>query len=162
MERRKIWLITEASDGLGLATVKYLLSKDQPVIAIVSDTVKLNQDHLTNPLLDVLRLDANNEAQVAQVAVYVGEKYGQIDLLVNSVVETLPLTRSLLPLIQKNGQGHLIDFSSSLTPTSGASPNQMTSYVNSHSERLRQEAIDQGIKITIIKPKRFFVPLSIN
>jgi short-subunit dehydrogenase len=41
MKAGKIWLITGASDGLGLATVKYLVSKKQAVIAIVRDTKNL-------------------------------------------------------------------------------------------------------------------------
>jgi D-arabinose 1-dehydrogenase-like Zn-dependent alcohol dehydrogenase len=162
MERRKIWLITGVSNGLGLATVKYLVSKKQAVIAIVSDTENLNQDLLTNPLLDVILLDTTNETQLAQVTDYLGSTYGQIDLLVNPVGETLSLTRSLLPLIRKDGKGHLIDFSSRLLHRSGSSSHQPTSFDKSLSQLLCREAIAFGIKVTIIKQEHAFVPFSIN
>ena len=40
MNLRKVWAITGAGDGLGPATVKYLTSRQQRVIALVEDQAK--------------------------------------------------------------------------------------------------------------------------
>ena len=132
------------------------------MIAIVRDTENLTQDLLTNPLLDVLRLDTTNVTQVAQVVDDLGATNGLIDWLVNPVGETLNLTRSLLPPIRRKGMGHLIDFSSRLLHTSDSHTYQATSDDISLQQLLCRKATEFGIKVTLMKQTNFFSPFSIH
>ncbi|UFH57271.1 SDR family NAD(P)-dependent oxidoreductase [Spirosoma sp. KNUC1025] len=141
METEKKWLVTGAAHGLGLATIKYLLSRQQMVIAIAEDTTRLDQDLPDNPLLDTILLDPTNEAQLAQLSDYLSVKYGMIDRLVNTTSTALRLIHYLLPLIRTNDKGHLIDFS--ITP----------SYNESLSVMIRRKAAAMGIKVTAPEQK---------
>jgi NADP-dependent 3-hydroxy acid dehydrogenase YdfG len=84
METTKIWLVTGASQGLGLLTVKYLLSKDQTVIATTRDKNKFDPAISSNPNLEIISLDLTSEGEVKNSINKIVEKYGRIDVLINN------------------------------------------------------------------------------
>lgn len=132
-----IIVITGCSCGIGLATAVYL--KEQGVI--VCPTARKNEDVLKlkelgfqdAKLLDVTRLD-----QIADVISYVLDKYGKIDIWFNNAgygqpgaIEDMPTnilrqqfetnvfglhecTRQILPVMQRQGYGKIIQHSSVL------------------------------------------------
>ncbi|WP_343634907.1 oxidoreductase [Fluviicola sp.] len=182
MENRKTWLITGASQGIGLATVKYLLSKDQQVIATTRDAKKFDATLKNHPQLEVIDLDLTNEDAVRNAVAYVAEKYGKIDLLINNagfgfagaieeaseaeiqkvlainVEAALRMTRCVLPFMRQARNGHIINFSSvaGLASTPGFGIYNASKYaVEGFSEALYYEVKDLGIKVTLIEPGAF-------
>ncbi|WP_284653468.1 oxidoreductase [Flavobacterium terrisoli] len=182
MKNNKVWLITGASQGIGFAAVRYLLSKNQTVIATTRDADTFDKNVIKNPLLEVISLDLTNEENVEKAVSYVSEKYGTIDILINNagfgfvgaieeasedeiakvlsinVEATIRMTRYVLPVMRKAGSGHIINLSSAsgLVSSAGFGIYNAAKYaVEGFSEALYHEVKDLGIKVTIIEPGAF-------
>jgi NAD(P)-dependent dehydrogenase (short-subunit alcohol dehydrogenase family) len=182
MNNQKIWLITGTSQGLGLATVKYLLSRDQKIIATTRDADKFDAELRKHPNLDVISLDLTSEIAVQNAVELIAAKYGRIDLLVNNagygfagaieeaseeeiakvlalnVEATLRMIRYVLPVMRRNRAGHIINLSSAsgLVSAAGFGIYNAAKYaVEGFSEALYHECKDLGIKVTIIEPGAF-------
>lgn len=182
MNTKKVWLITGASQGIGFATVKYLLSKDQTVIATTRDANKFDKIIRNNSSLEVISLDLTDENAVQNAVSTISDKYGKIDILINNAgygfagaIEeadeheiaqvfainfeaTIRMTRHVLPLMRKAASGHIINFSSvqGLASTPGFGIYNAAKYaVEGFSEALNYEVQDFGIKVTIIEPGAF-------
>ena len=85
MKYQKTWFITGASRGLGLSITTAVLETGNNVVA----TVRNSPDEFAskfgnNPNLHVIRMDVTNEEQVITAAQSAIEKFGKIDVLVNS------------------------------------------------------------------------------
>jgi NAD(P)-dependent dehydrogenase (short-subunit alcohol dehydrogenase family) len=182
MKSQKTWLITGASQGLGLATIKYLLSRRQVVIATTRDVAKFDATVLANPNLEVIALDLTSEIAVQNAVELIALKYGKIDLLINNagygfagaieeaseeeisrvlainVEATLRMTRYVLPVMRNAGCGHIINLSSAsgLVSTPGFGIYNAAKYaVEGFTEALYHECRDLGIKVTLIEPGAF-------
>jgi short-subunit dehydrogenase len=182
MKNNKIWLITGASQGIGFAAVRYLLSRNQTVIATTRNADVFDKEVIKNPKLEVISLDLTNETEVENAISYVAEKYGTIDLLINNagygfvgaieeadeidiskvlsinVEATLRMTRYVLPIMRKAGSGHIINLSSvsGLASSPGFGIYNAAKYaVEGLSEALYHEVKDLGIKVTVIEPGAF-------
>ncbi|GAA4154251.1 oxidoreductase [Chryseobacterium ginsenosidimutans] len=182
MKNNKIWLITGASQGIGFAAIRYLLSKNQTIIATTRNVDAFDKEVIKNPNLEVISLDLTNETAVENSISYVAEKYGTIDLLINNagygfvgaieeayeldiakvlsinVEVTLRMTRFVLPIMRKAGSGHIINLSSvsGLASSPGFGIYNAAKYaVEGLSEALYHEVKDLGIKVTIIEPGAF-------
>ncbi|TRW27563.1 SDR family NAD(P)-dependent oxidoreductase [Flavobacterium zepuense] len=182
MKNNKIWLVTGASQGLGLATVKYLLSRQQTVIATTRNADAFDSTVRTNPLLEVISLDLTSETAVKDAVANIAAKYGGIDMLINNAgygfagaVEeaaeeevakvmavnfeaSIRMTRNVLPVMRKAGAGHIINLSSiqGLASTPGFGIYNAAKYaVEGFSEALYHEVKGLGIKVTIIEPGAF-------
>ena len=151
MKSEKNWLIAGASFGLGLAAVKYLLSRKQIVIALVRDAKSFKTELIANPLLEVIILDPASEAEVTWMCEKIGAKYGLIDKLINNGGATQVMIRRLLPLMQTDG--HIIDLSSGCGPAgiADATTQHAAQYQCGLSEEIFLKANDLGIKVTIIE-----------
>ena len=182
MKNNKIWLITGASQGLGLATVKYLLSRQQTVIATTRNADAFDSTVRTNPLLEVISLDLTIETAVKDAVANIAAKYGGIDMLINNagygfagaieeatedevakvmavnLEASMRMTRNVLPVMRKAGRGHIINLSSiqGLASTPGFGIYNAAKYaVEGFSEALYHEVKELGIKVTIIEPGAF-------
>lgn len=182
MKSNKIWLITGASQGIGLATIKYLLSKKQTVIATTRDAGNIDSTLRNNPLLDVIELDLTNETAVQDVVNNIAGRYGRIDVLINNagfgfvgaieeaseeeiskvfainVQTALRMIRHVLPLMRRAKNGHIINLSSAsgLVSSPGFGVYNAAKYaIEGFSEALYHETKDLGIKVTIIEPGAF-------
>lgn len=182
MKKNKIWLITGASKGIGFAAVKYLLSKNQRVIATTRNAGLFDKTIAENPKLEVINLDLTDEVAVKNAIDHITEKYGAIDILINNagygfvgaieeasetevanvlainVEATLRVTRYVLPIMRKARQGHIINLSSAsgLVSSPGFGIYNASKYaVEGFSEALHHEVKDLGINVTIIEPGAF-------
>lgn len=136
MADKKIWVITGASRGLGLAIAKSALAAGHSVVATGRDPARVaaavgNHANLFTVRLDVTRPEEAQSAVQAAVA-----KFGRVDVLVNnagnfyagffeelspeqvrSQIETLlfgpmNVTRAVLPVMRKQRSGLLLNISS--------------------------------------------------
>jgi short-subunit dehydrogenase len=179
MEPKKKWLITGASQGIGLSLAKQLILNDQQVIITTRDVSKIEKALLNNPNLEALSLDLTNEEAVKNAIDHIISKYNHIDVLVNNagygfvgaieetsakeaervmainVHATLRMIRLVLPHMRQKQSGHIINLSSmaGLVGSSGWGIYNASKFaIEGISEALAQEVKDLGIKVTIIEP----------
>ncbi len=182
MESKKTWLITGASQGLGLTTVKHLLSKEQTVIATTRDASKFDAGLLSNPNLEVVSLDIAHEATVKQCLEDIVVRYQHIDVLVNNagygftgaveeasaaeieqavainVFASLRMLRYVLPHMRRQRSGHIISLSSmaGLLSSAGWGIYNLSKYaIEGFSEALYHELKPLGIHVTLLEPGAF-------
>lgn len=138
----KVWFITGANKGLGVAIAKEALNKGYKVVATARKTEGMDKTLGISPSLLIINLDITNEDQVLTAVNFTLEKFGRIDVLVNNagfaqlgyfeemseglirklmetnVFGTMKLTRAVLPTMREQGTGAIIVLSSALGITS--------------------------------------------
>src|SRR5260221_5703088 len=137
MKNEKVWFITGASKGLGLALVKLLLSTGNKVTATSRNAIDIEKqvsEHRENLL--VLTVDITNEESVKNAIRQTIEKFGRLDVVVNNagylilgsleeiteqefrqsmevnVFGTVNVIRAAMPYLRTQGYGHIINISS--------------------------------------------------
>ncbi len=183
MKESKVWLITEASSGIGLQIAKAALAAGHKVVATGRDTDKVTKaiGGSTDNLL-VIKLDVTNPTEIEVAVKSAVDKFGTIDVLVNNAgnfyagffeelsqnqVERqiatnlfgpMNVTRAVLPVMRKNKSGHVITISS----TAGQVGYELCSaYAASKfglegwMESLQIEVAPFGIHTTIVEPGFF-------
>ncbi|GAC1629106.1 MAG: oxidoreductase [Nevskia sp.] len=181
--KARVWLITGCSRGLGRALAEVLLARGQYVVATARNPLTLTglgadrPDHIRH-----LALDVNDESAVADAVENTIVAFGRIDVLVNNAgyglagaVEeisdaearaqmdtnlfgALNMTRAVLPVMRRQGHGHLLQISSvagfASTPGLGLY-NASKFALEGFSEALALEAAALGIRVTIVEPGPF-------
>jgi len=179
----KVWLITGASSGLGLALAKEVIKNGDQVIAGARDIDKLSEfKNQSAGNLHPVKLDVRNDEDIENAVLLVNEKFSKIDVLVNNAgygllgaLEELSneqiidnfstnffgavkMTKAFLPIMRAQKFGHIINISA----IAGAiSEMGFTVYgaskaaLESLSEALQSEVRPLGIKVTIITPGPF-------
>lgn len=182
MENEKVWLITGAGRGMGLYITKAVLAAGHKVIATGRNIDKLKSALGENENLHLAKLDITS-IEDAQTAVVSGvDKFGKIDILVNnaanfeagffeelsmeqiesqvntSLFGPMRVTRAVLPIMRKQGSGHIISISS----TAGLLGFEFcTAYsaskfgIDGWMESLQAEVSPFGINTTIVNPGFF-------
>ncbi|SFB80473.1 NADP-dependent 3-hydroxy acid dehydrogenase YdfG [Flagellimonas taeanensis] len=183
MSAKKVWFITGASKGMGLAITKAVLSNGDKVIATSRNTDTLLEkieEHQGNLL--PIKLDITNETAVENAISNGIDKFGQIDVVVNNAgynllgnieeisdaefkktmdVNVFAMThiiRNVLPHLRKQKSGHIINTSSMMGYMSypGNGSYSASKYaVIGLSEALAQEVAPFGIRVTILAPGTF-------
>jgi len=134
--KNKTWLITGASQGLGLETVKYLISQGNNVIAF-----SRNPETITKEIGDVKNLlalspDLNSISDISEKINLALKKFNTIDIVLNNagygligpfeeisdeeinnlfkvnVFYTFNVIKSVLPILRKQKYGHIFNTSS--------------------------------------------------
>jgi NAD(P)-dependent dehydrogenase (short-subunit alcohol dehydrogenase family) len=182
MTDKKIWLITGASRGLGVAIARAALAAGHAVVATGRDAAKVSaavgkHDSLLPVKLDVTRPEDAQSAVEAAV-----DKFGRIDVLVNNAgnfhagffeelglerirqqIETLlfapmNVTRAVLPQMRKRRSGLLLTISSTGGITGGMF---LTAYatakfgIEGWMESLAPEVAPFGIRTMLVEPGFF-------
>jgi NADP-dependent 3-hydroxy acid dehydrogenase YdfG len=151
MEMQKIWVVCGAGEGIGPATVQYLLLKGQTVVAIPSSytdkeaALRLYQEKF--PMADIRLTNIFHSPDTEKVVCQIVDQYGRIDRLINIGNGGL-LSLHVLWAMQKAGQGHIIQFSNK----------------GNHNEVSPQAALafpygiarTSGVLYSVIKPDLFF------
>jgi NAD(P)-dependent dehydrogenase (short-subunit alcohol dehydrogenase family) len=183
MEKPKIWLVTGASKGIGLALVKLLLAKGQKVAATsrnASDIADKITDHQENLLAITVNITHSEEvaASVAKVIAH----FGRLDVIVNNAgysiygsVEalsdqefrqaidvnlfgTVNVIRAAMPYLRQQRSGHIINISSVAGYRGyGNSPSYAAAKfaVRGLSESLAEEVKEFNVKVTMVAPGFF-------
>lgn len=179
----KVWFLTGASRGFGLEIARKILEQGDWVVATARRASQITAvfpdagDALLAVDLDV----TDGEQAVAAVRAAV-DKFGRIDVLVNNagrgllgaveeasdtsaravyevnVFGTLNMQRAVLPVMRRQGSGHIINISSvgGLLGSPGWGVYCSTKFaMEGFSEALAKEARPLGIWVTIVEPGYF-------
>jgi len=179
---QKVWFITGASRGFGVLTAKHALDRGDFVVATARDPNTVIAALGQHPNLLAVRLDVKLEAQAISAAQQAVARFGRIDVLVNnagygllgaveesnadevrSLYETnvfglLNVTRAVLPVMRKQGSGHIINISSigGYSAYAGWGVYGSTKFaVEGLSEALSAELAPLGIYATVVEPGFF-------
>lgn len=184
MENNKVWFVTGASKGLGLALVKKLLNEGYKVAATsrnLSDLTKAAD--MQNEQFLPLAVNLTSEDSVQEAVELTVKTFGKIDVIVNNagygllggieeltdreardnfevnVFGSLNVIRMVLPYLRAQKSGHILNVSSIGGFTgafAGAGIYCATKFaVNGFSETLSAEVAPFGIKVTIVQPGYF-------
>jgi len=176
----KVWFITGASRGFGRVWTEAALKRGDKVAATarkLSSIAELNEKYGANVL--TLELDVTNNEQVKTAVTQAHNHFGRLDIVLNnagySLVGTieesaaedvkamydtnifgaLAVIQAALPLLRKQGTGHIIGVSSNLghvvLPVIGYYCSSKWAFEAIH-ESLALEVKPFGIKVTIIEP----------
>lgn len=183
MDSKKVWFITGASHGLGLAFVRQLLEKGDQVAATTRSLTGLSKNitALAGNFLP-MQVDLTDERAIEQAIAAAYETFGRIDVVVNNAglavhgtVEELgpavidrcfaintvaPITvmHKVLPYLKKQGSGYILNISSL---SACASATDIDLYAAAKyailgvSDCIMEEIGNPGIHITVVAPAAF-------
>jgi NAD(P)-dependent dehydrogenase (short-subunit alcohol dehydrogenase family) len=136
METRKVWFITGASKGLGLALVKELLARGYRVSATSRKLTGFENKIQEHPNFLPLEVDITDEESVQRAIDQTVQSFGRLDVVVNNagfgqlgtleelthrearenfdtnVFGVLNVIRSATPYLRQQRHGHIINISS--------------------------------------------------
>ena len=181
---QKVWFITGASKGLGLALAIQLLEQGQKVAATSRSIEDLkNAIGEENDNFLPLSVDIRNEESVSAAIEQVVARFGKVDVIVNNagyglagaleeltdaesrqnfdvnVFGSLNVIRKAMPYLREQGSGHIFNIAS-IGGFTGAFPGFgiycATKFaVHGFSESLREEVKNFGVKVTVVSPGYF-------
>jgi NAD(P)-dependent dehydrogenase (short-subunit alcohol dehydrogenase family) len=184
MNTKKVWYITGASKGLGLALAKKLLSEGYRVAATSRTAEQLknavgsaNEDQFL-----ALEVDLTSDESIKQSIQKTQAHFGQLDVIVNNagygiggsieelsqedvynnfdvnVFATIKVIHHALPILRAQRSGHIINISSigGFAGATGWSIYAATKFaITGMTEVLAEEVRDLGIKVTVVAPGAF-------
>ncbi|WP_406089641.1 oxidoreductase [Kitasatospora purpeofusca] len=179
----RVWLITGANSGFGLALAEAALAAGDTVVAAVRRPETLAEPAGAHPgRLVPVRLDVTDHDRIAAVVADTAERYGRIDVLVNNAGRGLlgaveeytdrelrdlmdlhffgpaALTRAVLPHMRERGAGAVVQMSSmgGRFTFPGVGAYSATKFaLEGLSEALAKEVAGFGIKVLIVEPGAF-------
>ena len=182
-QKDKVWFITGASKGFGLALTKLLLANGNKVAATSRNKSSIEESiGKSNPNLLALTVDITNNNAVKEAIDETVKTFGRIDVIVNNagymllgaleevsseeyhqsasvnIYAFLNVIRNAMPYFRKQKSGHVFNFSSSAGYSGdgyAGSYNSVKSAVIGLSEALAQEVQPFNVKVTIVSPGYF-------
>ena len=178
---RKVWMVTGASRGFGAEISKAVLNSGDMLVATARNPKAIEFRGYRENLLPVA-LDVTDDAQAKQAVAAAVAQFGRIDVLVNNagfgllgaveesstaevervyrtnVFGLLNVTRAVLPIMRKQGAGHVINFSSlgGYAASAGWGVYCSTKFaVEGLTEALHDELAPLGIHATVVEPGFF-------
>lgn len=179
-ETRKIWFITGASRGFGRIWAEAALERGDKVVATARkrpSIADLDEKYGDNVL--TLEMDVTNAAQVKAAVKEAHRHFGKLDIILNNagyslvgmieeakpeeiralyetnILGPVAVIQAALPLLRKQGGGHIIGVSSNLghltIPVIGYYCSSKWAFEAVH-ESLAAEVKQFGIKVTIVEP----------
>jgi NAD(P)-dependent dehydrogenase (short-subunit alcohol dehydrogenase family) len=136
MSNRKIWLITGAGRGMGVAFAKAALAAGHAVVASGRDTDRLSRALGPSNELLAVKLDVTRRGDAEAAVRAAVDRFDRIDVLVNnaasfyagyfeeltaeqfdrqlaaSLIGPMNVTRAVLPVMRKQRSGHIVSISS--------------------------------------------------
>jgi short-subunit dehydrogenase len=175
----KIVLLTGASEGIGLATARYLSQRRAKVALVARSAAKLEPLAKALPEAYAVPTDMRDEAAVQAMVKQVSHHYGRIDVLVNNagqgmhgpveqadieqyralfqlnVVGVLTAMQAVIPLMRAQGGGVIINISSGTTKmvAPGVAPYASTkAALNTLTLAARLELAPDNIRVGLVYP----------
>jgi short-subunit dehydrogenase len=184
MDNKKVWYVTGASKGLGLALVKKLIANNYKVAATSRNLEELQQavGKVSKEQFLGLQVDLTNQESVANSIKEAQQIFGKIDVVLNNagygiggsieelseneiqssfavnVFGPIHVIQSVLPYMRRQQSGHIINISSiaGFAPHIGWSIYAATKYsIMGLSEALAEDVKSLGIKVTVVAPGGF-------
>lgn len=176
----KVIIITGASQGIGLATAKYLAQQGAKVVLAARSEDKLSELTKELPGSMAIKTDMINVSDVKKLFTETVKKFGRIDILINnagqglySSVEKINIVdlkkvmdlnlysiinamQAAIPIMRKQGGGKIINVSSAVTKNyyPGLAAYSSTKYaLNAISFTARTELAADNIIVSVIMPK---------
>ena len=180
---KNVWLITGAGRGMGVEFVRAALASGHSVVASGRDRERVSRVLGTSSDLLAVTLDVTNTADAEAAVRAAVDRFGRIDVLVNSaasfyagyfeeltqrqidqqlaasLIGPMNVTRAVLPVMRKQRSGHIMSISSSAGIAAGFE--FVTAYAASKfglegwMESLQVEVAPFGINTTIVNPGFF-------
>jgi NAD(P)-dependent dehydrogenase (short-subunit alcohol dehydrogenase family) len=140
---KKVWFITGAGRGMGLDFAKAVLGAGHAVVATGRDPRRLADQLGNSGDLLTVKLDITDPGDAAAATMAAVERFGRIDVLINNaaifeagffeeltleqidrtlsanLVGQMHVTRAMLPVMRRQGSGHVITISSTAGLASG-------------------------------------------
>jgi NAD(P)-dependent dehydrogenase (short-subunit alcohol dehydrogenase family) len=183
----RVWLITGASRGLGLAFAQAALERGDRVVAASRTAGGLDDLAAAHPgRLAAVRVDVTDRAAVHAALYRAAEIFGRLDIVVNNagtmtmgMVEELTeaqaragmevnffgalwVSQAAMAVLRSQGSGHLVQISSvgalGAAPTTGIYSASKWA-LEGMSEALAQEAAHFGVKLTMVEPGGYWTDL---
>jgi len=183
-------IVTGASSGIGLALTQALLERDYNVVGN-SRTISKSKDLQTSKNLVLVDGDVSKKETAVKVAAAAIEKFGRIDLLVNSAGIFMPkpftdyteddfvlmintnvasffyMTQQVIPHMRKQKSGNIVSISTTLVdqPIAGVPaslPVLVKSTLPAVSRALAIEYAADGIRVNTISPGVVNTPMHAN
>jgi short-subunit dehydrogenase len=184
MDTEKVWYVTGASQGLGLATVKKLLSSGYRVAATTRNEEKLSD---AVGVFDTTRflpieIQIQNPDRIDESIQRTLRHFGRIDVVINNagygmagtveeiteqkirdifevnILTTISVVKSVLPIMRKQRSGYIINIGS-VAGFAGAPGwavySATKAAVAAFSEVLAMDVKEFGIKVTVVQPSGF-------
>jgi len=178
----QVWLITGTNKGMGTAIAKEALDRGYKVVATARDPESAGKVLDDSPNLLIARLDITDDEQVRSAVNAALGRFGRIDVLVNNagyallgpfeemsekqirqqmetnVFGTMKVTRTVLPLMRKQGSGLVIVFSSTsgIRSVGGSSIYSASKFaLEGWTEGLSIELKPFGIRCMLVEPGPF-------
>ncbi|MCC6979590.1 MAG: SDR family NAD(P)-dependent oxidoreductase [Candidatus Melainabacteria bacterium] len=182
--KNKVALVTGASSGIGEATAIALARNGAKVSLmarredrLISLCDKIAAEGLEKPIY--FCSDVQKSGDIEKSVNGTVEKFGRVDILINNagvmylgpieganiddwkrmfdinVLGLMHCTHAVLPLMIKNGYGHIVNISSvsgKVVSARSAAYSATKFAVGAFSEGLRQEVAKQGLRVTVIQP----------
>jgi NAD(P)-dependent dehydrogenase (short-subunit alcohol dehydrogenase family) len=176
----KVWFITGTSKGFGRVWAEAALARGDQVVATarnIEALAPLTQRY--GKQLAALELDVTNKTQVGAAIAEAHSRFGRLDVVINNAgyglfgaieevseaearaqIETnlfgaLWVTQAALPIMRKQGSGHIIQVSSiggvNAFPTVGLYHASKWG-LEGFSQALASEVASFGIKVTLVEP----------
>jgi NAD(P)-dependent dehydrogenase (short-subunit alcohol dehydrogenase family) len=179
---RKVWLITGASRGMGADIAKAALAAGHAVVASGRDTDRVASALGRSDDLLAVRLDVTSRSDAETAVKAAVDRFGRIDVLVNnaanfyagyfeeltpeqmdrqlstSLIGPMNVTRAVLPVMRKQGSGHVISISSSagLVGFEFCTAYSAAKFgLEGFMESLAPEIAPFGIRTTVVSPGSF-------
>ncbi len=176
----KVWFITGASRGFGRVWAEAALERGDKVVATARNLESVSDfEERFGDAVFPLQLDVTDAARVPEAVQQAFEHFGRLDVLVNNAGYSLIATteeatdeqiadifdanytgvvrvlRAALPLMRKQGSGHILGVTSSLgvvpAPWIGVYAATKAAVESLH-ESLAKEVAQFGVMVTIIEP----------
>eukprot|EP00933_Yihiella_yeosuensis_P070931 TRINITY_DN790_c1_g1_i1.p1 TRINITY_DN790_c1_g1~~TRINITY_DN790_c1_g1_i1.p1 ORF type:complete len:379 (-),score=77.46 TRINITY_DN790_c1_g1_i1:82-1152(-) len=175
----RVALVTGASSGIGRAIARSLAAEGATVVLVARNVEKLQAISAQLPGSSYVKCDVTSRSAVHSMIEEVASKLGRIDILVNSAgvmyftlmknvhyhewEETVDVNckgvmnvcGAALPLMLKEGKGHIINISSDAAKTLFPALtvyNASKAFVRTFSKGLRAECVGTGLRVTDIQP----------
>jgi NAD(P)-dependent dehydrogenase (short-subunit alcohol dehydrogenase family) len=182
MNKEKVWLITGAGRGMGVDITKAILAAGHKVVATGRNANSVTKAIGEAENLLVVKLDVTKPEDAEATVKATIEKFGRIDVLLNnaanfiagffeeltqeqigqqlqtSLIGPMIVTRAVLPVMRKQGSGHIISISSTagLTSYEFCSAYSASKFgLEGWMQALHIEVAPFGIHTTIVNPGFF-------